>query len=87
MVTRGDEAYQHAIAKVSESYKDTPDGDKLLEKILTSFDKHFKNPPTRDFEVILQKNFTTEEIRCALFQPTDEQVRCLYFQNSLGAYG
>lgn len=75
MATREDVAYQHALAKVREAYKDIPDGDGLLAKIVTSFEKQFKNPPTRDFEVILQKNFTTEEIRCAMFQPTDEQIR------------
>ena len=75
MATRQDEAYQYALAKVREAYKDIPDGDRLLEKIVASFEKHFKNPPIRDFEVILQKNFTMEEIRCAMFKPTDEQIR------------
>ena len=75
MTVLQDQAYQHATAEVTKVYKDTPEDEKLLEKVLMSFERHVKNPPILDFELILQKNFTIEEVICALFKPTDEQVR------------
>ena len=70
-----DSAYAHAIAAVARFYEGTPDGQRLLDTILQSFDRHFKNPPIRDFELLLQRNFATEEIRCALFKPNEDQIR------------
>ena len=75
MTVLADEAYQYAIAEVTKAYKDTPEDEKLLDIVLASFKKRFENPPINDFEMILQKNFTVEEIICALFKPTDEQIR------------
>jgi hypothetical protein len=75
MSSKGEDAYQHAIAEVRKVYEDAPDGESLLQTILLSFSKHFSNPPTRCFEEILQKNFTIEEMRCAMFLPSDDQVR------------
>lgn len=75
MSTKGHDAYQHAIAEVGKVYEDAPDGESLLQTILVSFSKYFNNPPTRSFEEILQKNFTIEELRCAMFLPSDDQVR------------
>ena len=69
-----DSAYAHAVAAVAKFYEDAPDGKKLLDTILQSFDRHFKNPPIRDFELLLRRNFTSEEIRCALFKPTEDQI-------------
>jgi hypothetical protein len=75
MSSKGEDAYQHAIAEVGKVYEDAPDGDSLLQTILVSFSKHFSNPPTRCFAEILQKNFTIEEMRCTMFLPSDDQVR------------
>jgi hypothetical protein len=77
MEALGESAYQYALAEVGKMYEDIPDGKKLLEKITVSFQKTYNNPPIADFENILQKNFTIHEVRCALFRPSVEQVRCV----------
>ena len=84
MHSKGIEAYQHAIAEVGKVYENTPDGESLLQTILVSFSKHFSNPPTSCFEEILQKNFTVEEMRCAMFLPTNDQVRCVNLLHIVG---
>lgn len=75
MGAQGESAYQYALAEVGKVYEDAPDGKKLLEKITISFQKQYMNPPIGEFENMLQKNFTIDEVRCALFKPNEEQIR------------
>jgi hypothetical protein len=56
-------AFDYAIAEVKQVYEGAPDGQKLFETIKKSFEKHYDNPPVADFENILQKNFSKEEVR------------------------
>lgn len=75
MSTPGSEAYRFAIAEVTKVYQDTPNGGVLLSKIAESFEKQYTNPPTSIFEALIGKVFTSEEVRCILFRPAEEQAR------------
>ena len=75
MSTPESEAYHYAIAEVTKAYQDTPNGEVLLAKIAENFDKQYTNPPNRIFETLIGKDFTSEEVRCTLFKPTEEQAR------------
>ena len=68
-------AFDHAVEEVRKDYKDIEDGSALLEKIVTSFEKTFANPHVTDFERIIGKTFTREEVIVALFHPREEQIR------------
>jgi hypothetical protein len=68
-------AYEYTLAKVEQEYHDVQDGSTLWEKIKKKLWETFSSPPTTEFETILRKNFTDDEVRVALFKPLDDQIR------------
>lgn len=75
MSTPESDAYHYAIAEVTKAYQDAPNGEVLLAKIIENFEKQFTNPPSRIFETLIGKIFSSDEVRCVLFGPTEEQAR------------
>ena len=80
ITTLESEAYHYAISEVTKAYQDTPNGDVLLAKIAENFKKQYENPPKNIFETLIGRAFTSEEVRCTLFRPTEEQARFALLQ-------
>ena len=73
-----EKALRAAQAKIRKDYteKDVgPDADMLAERICKSFQAAFDKPPMDEFQQILQKNMSEDEVRVCLFAPREEQVR------------
>ena len=61
----------HAIKQIENEYKDIPDGDSIVEKIIDRIVQASNNPPIEDFKVILNLKFDDiDEINIILFHPT-----------------
>ncbi len=73
------EALQAAQASIRKEYNDEKglgaDSQILAERICKSFQNAFDKPPVDEFEQILQKNFTEDEVRLTLFAPREEQIK------------
>lgn len=68
-------AFQYVTDCVRDEYKDITDGEELSLKILAKFQFAYDNPPLEGFEFLFQKPFSIDEIRVALFNPIDEQIK------------
>ena len=69
-------AMQNATERIRENYKDIgADAEALSARIIASFQSAFDKPPIEEFEAILQKRFTADEVRVALLAPRDDQVK------------
>ena len=68
------QSLDHAVKLVREEFARLPDGDAVAEKVLQKLQQTFDHPPTSDYEIIMHKNFTDDEVRCALFHPNVDQV-------------
>lgn len=75
------EALQSVIQVVEKEFESLPDGKILTEKVITKLKNTFDHPPREDFEFIIQKTFSENEVRIVLFNPRIEQtvylVKCL----------
>jgi hypothetical protein len=67
--------FDRILANLQQDYEKIPEGGDLFQKISKRFVDCFNNPPTKEFEFIIQKNFTDEEVLSCLFCPTSDQVR------------
>ena len=65
---------EYALNRVAVEFKDMTDGQEMIDKITIKFEHTCNNPPTKDFEFLLRKPFTDDEVCVALFKPRDEQV-------------
>jgi len=77
------DALSYALKKVEEEFKDLPDGDEMIEKITSKFVATSNDPPRLDFEFVMQRPFTNDEVCVALFRPDQEQIS--YFALLLAA--
>jgi hypothetical protein len=68
-------AFQYVKGCVKDEYKDITDGEELSLKIINKFEIAYNNPPIEGFEFLFQKPFSIDEIRVALFNPLDEQIK------------
>ena len=67
-----------AQAKIRLDYTENnvgPDSDMLADRICKSFQAAYDNPPMEEFQQILQKNMTLDEVRVCIFAPREAQVR------------
>ena len=67
-------ALEVALKKVSDEFKDMPDGNEMTEKITAKFVQTCNSPPIKEFEFLLRKPFTEDEVCMVLFQPREEQI-------------
>jgi hypothetical protein len=74
-------ALELALRKVAEEFKNLPDGQEMTDKISDKFEHTCNNPPTKDFEFLLGKPFTDNEVCIAMFCPREEQIE--YFSTLL----
>jgi hypothetical protein len=51
------------------------DASELASRILASFQSAFDRPPCEEFEMILQRNFSEDEVRVCMFAPTEDQIK------------
>ncbi len=71
-----EEALASAKAKVRADYKNVGlDSEKLADRICQSFQNAYDKPPVEEFQQILRKNVTEDEVRVTLFAPQEEQVK------------
>ena len=68
------DALNHTLSCVAAEFKDMTDGSEMIAKISKRFKDAYREPPTKDFEFVLQKAFTDDEVRVALFKPKEEQI-------------
>ena len=69
-------ALESAREKVSADYASIgADGVELSGKIIQSFESAFERPPVEEFEMILQRNFSKDEVRVCMFAPKEEQIK------------
>lgn len=68
------QALNAALKKVEEEFKDVPDGQEMIDKITTKFVQTCNAPPRQEFEFILSKTFTDDEVCMCLYNPKDEQI-------------
>lgn len=67
-------AFQDALFVVRQEYKGVADGEQMLEKITAKLTETFDKPPREEFEQILRKRFSDDEVRIVVFRPNEEQV-------------
>lgn len=65
---------EEAIAVVRQEFANVPDNEGLIRKVTDKLCQTYENPPVKDFEVVIQKPFTTDEVRTALFAPLEDQI-------------
>jgi len=69
-------AMDSAAERIRANYKDIgADSEVLAGRIIASFQAAFDKPPIEEFEQILQKRFTADEVRIALLAPREEHVK------------
>jgi hypothetical protein len=76
MSAEGLDALKAAQAKIRADYKEVgSDGEELANRICKSFQSAYDRPPLDEFQQILQRNMTADEVRVCLFAPRDDQVK------------
>jgi len=68
------DSFQHALQLIGKEFESLTDGKLLTEKVTTKLQATFDHPPKEDFEFIVHKNFTEDELRITLFNPRVEQI-------------
>lgn len=64
----------YAIKQIEQEYKDIPDSDNIVEKVIDRIIQASNNPPINDFELILNIKFDNrDDINTILFHPTTEK--------------
>jgi hypothetical protein len=83
----GNAALSAALESISKDYDEIEGGSEMIRKISQKFGRIFDNPPREEFEVLLGKSFSENEVRVALFQPLEEQFKYfpLILMNTTGA--
>ena len=71
------EALEKAKQRVRDDYgaMGVEDSSELASKIEASFQAAFDRPPVEEFEMVLQRNFSPDEVRVCLFNPREEQIK------------
>ena len=77
------QALNYALKRIEDEFKELPDGQDMIDKITNKFVQTSNSPPRSDFEFVLHKTFTDDEVCIALFKPREEQVS--YFPTILAA--
>lgn len=67
-------AFECACEVIRREYAQMDDGVELGERIIKGLRLSFDDPPVEEFEQILHKRFTADEVRVAVFDPMEEQI-------------
>jgi aspartyl/asparaginyl beta-hydroxylase (cupin superfamily) len=69
------QALDIALIIVRNEFSKLPDdGDAISEKVCNKLKTTFEKPPTAEFEAIIHKNFSDDEVRVVLFNPSIDQA-------------
>ncbi len=71
--TEAGDALAHAVKMMEEGFKNVPDGTEMVQRLSERFSAAYRSPPVEDFEFLLNKRFSNDEVRIALFKPREEQ--------------
>ena len=82
-ISEATDALSLALKVVEDEFKDIPDGQEMVDKITAKFVNSSNAPPRQEFEFILSKAFTDDEVCICLFNPREEQVA--YYPKLLAA--
>jgi len=64
----------YAIKQIEQEYKDIPDSDNIVEKVIDRIIQASNNPPINDFEFILNVKFEDiDDINTILFHPITDK--------------
>lgn len=64
----------YAIKQIEQEYKDIPDSDNIVEKVIDRIIQASNNPPINDFELILNVKFEDrDDINTILFHPITDK--------------
>lgn len=72
---------EKVLKAVVVEFEQLPDSKELSEKVCKKLQNTYDNPPKRDFEILLQKVFSDDELRLFLFDPLDFQIE--YFSRGI----
>lgn len=67
-------ALDWVLKRIETEFKDVPDSQEMVDKLTAKFVQTSNSPPRQDFEYVLNKTFTDDEVVIALFRPREEQV-------------
>jgi hypothetical protein len=65
---------QEAIDVIKKEFENVPDSEQLTEKVVAKLQQTYDAPPVKDFEVVVNKPFTADEVRTTLFAPQENQI-------------
>jgi hypothetical protein len=68
------DSFDKAAVAVREEFSKLPDGYDVSNRVVLKLQGTFDRPPVGDYEFIIRKTFTEDEVRSVLFQPTPDQV-------------
>ena len=68
------QALNAALKRVEDEFKNVPDRQEMIDKITTKFVQTSNAPPRQEFEFILSKAFTDDEVCICLYNPREEQI-------------
>lgn len=72
--TEATQALNEALKRVDDEFKEVPEGQDMIDKITSKFVQSCNAPPRQEFEFILSKSFTDDEVCICLFNPREEQI-------------
>jgi hypothetical protein len=72
--TEATQSLNFALKRVEDEFKDVPEGQDMIEKVTAKFVQSCNAPPRQEFEFILSKAFTDDEVIVCLFQPRLSQI-------------
>lgn len=67
-------ALAQAQQQVRDEFAKIPDSEEMTVKVCEKLQQTYDNPPIVDFEFLLNKPFTADEVRVCLFKPREDQV-------------
>lgn len=68
-------AMNSALESIRKDYEELQDGEEMTKKIGLKFSKIVEAPPREEFELLIGKNFSNDEVLIALFRPQEEQYK------------
>jgi len=68
------DALNYALKRVEDEFRDVPDGQIMIDQITEKFVSTSNSPPRSDFEHVIRKNFSNDEVCISLFCPSEEQI-------------
>lgn len=67
-------ALAFCLKRIEAEFKDVPDGQEMVDKLTAKFVQTSNAPPRQDFEFVMRKPFSDDEVCIALFSPREDQI-------------